>query len=460
MRHTTAGNGSYTHALVRNGLVLLSLLTIGAVAVHGTLVHERCNAAGHDKLVSFVRQGAAQLADLRRGRNAAATTGWETTDGSLTEQFRRWGWAVLHDENVIAVALLDAQGKPMTVMPQDTPIASESLAGIYGNEALVRAVPVRLGGREQSVWRVTAATRRDGSDASRTGLVLFAHRRSPLRDVGRSAIGLAAGMMGGGGLLVLGYGLWFRRRVGGPLLALAAAAERLDKCTPACLPVQRNDGIGTVARAIERLLKRANRSEDQAERLEETMNSRVADHTRQINAVLQQAERAVWIDPLTRLGNRRLLEDRLEKVFEAQKRSGRDMSIVMLDLDNFKKLNDTKGHSAGDEIMRFVGELVRGTIRPTDVGVRYGGDEFAIILVDTTPDKAAALAERFLRLFRQRAGVLDLDPPVSVSAGIASLLRDRPNSGKHLLDLADQALYKAKSRGKNTLYVGSQARAL
>ena len=184
------------------------------------------------------------------------------------------------------------------------------------------------------------------------------------------------------------------------------------------------------------------------------MNSRVADQTRQINAMLKRAERAVWIDPLTRLGNRSLLEDRLEKVFEAQRCSGQDLSIVMLDLDNFKKLNDTQGHVAGDEMLRFVGELVRGTIRPTDVGVRYGGDEFAIILVDTTPDKAAALAER-LRLFGQRAGVLGLDPPVSLSAGIASLLQDRPNSGKHLLRLADRALYKAKSRGKNALYVGS-----
>ena len=80
--------------------------------------------------------------------------------------------------------------------------------------------------------------------------------------------------------------------------------------------MERDDEIGTLARALEDLRKAANRSENHAERLQRTMNSRVIDQTRQINAMLQRAERAVWIDPLTRLGNRRLLEDRLEKNFE------------------------------------------------------------------------------------------------------------------------------------------------
>jgi len=255
--------------------------------------------------------------------------------------------------------------------------------------------------------------------------------------------------------LLLTYGIWLARRVRKPLGALAAAAGCLDTCAAPPLPVDRNDEIGVIARALEGLRRKVNRSEGQVERLERTMDSRVKDQTRQINAMLRRAERAAWIDPLTKLGNRRLLEDRLERVLEAQQRTGQDLTVVMLDLDHFKNLNDTLGHSVGDDMLRFVGELLRGALRPTDVAVRYGGDEFVIILVDTTPEDAAALTERLARLFRQRAAVLNLDPPVSMSAGVASLLQGRPSSGRNLLEMADQALYKAKSSGKSCLYAES-----
>ncbi len=443
---------SYTSAVIRHGAASLGLITLVAVIVHGVVLHERCQTLHRHKLESFVQQGVGQLADLGGQQNAAVTTSWSRSDGPVARQFRRWAWGVLGEQDVITVALLDEQGRLLDIVPQDAAIPRELIEGVDCREVSASVVPVGVGDRQESVWRVAAVTRRDGSAASQAGLLLFARLRPTLGEVARSAVGLAAAMVGGGGILLLIYGIWFARRVRKPLCALAAAAEDLDTRASPPLPVERNDEIGAIARALEGLRRKVNRSEGQVERLERTMDSRVKDQTRQINAMLRRAERAAWIDPLTKLGNRRLLEDRLERVFEAQQRTGQDMSMVMLDLDNFKNLNDTCGHSAGDDMLRFVGELLRGTLRPTDVAVRYGGDEFVIILVDTTPEDAAALTERLVRLFRQRAGVLKLDPPVSMSAGIASLLQSHPGSGKDLLEMADQALYKAKSGGKSCLY--------
>lgn len=435
----------------RNVAVVLSLITIVAVAVHAAVLHKHGQSSHRAKLEAFVRQGVGQLADLGRRHNAAKKTSWGTTTGPIAEQFRRWAWAVLQDEDVIAVALTDEQGRTLTKVPQDAAIPNEHFAGVGGDGVSARMVTVRLAELEKAVWRVAGVTRRSGSSASRAGVVLFAQVRPTSFEVARSVIGLAVAMVATAGVLVLVYGRWYARRIGRPLRTLAATADGLDSRSRKRLPTERNDEIGVVAQAIERLIKKVDRSEGRVERLERTMNSRVMDQTRRINAMLQRAERAAWVDPLTKVGSRRLLDDRLEKIFEGQQQTGEDMSIVALDLDNFKNLNDMRGHAAGDDMLRFVGDLLRGTLRPTDIAVRHGGDEFAVILLDTTPDEAAALTERLIRLFCQRAQVMALDPPVSMSAGIASMLRHRPQSGKDLLKLADQALYRAKARGKNRL---------
>jgi len=447
----TCLTGSLARTLVRHATVVLILLTIVVAAVQTVTLRRRDQEASRCMFESFVRQGAGQLADLGRRNNTAGETSWSTITGPFVEQFRRWAWGVLQHEDVIAVALLDEQGRPLITIPQDAGVPRDALTCTQQDDISARRMAVRLNDRQEPVWRVTAVARRAGSTASQAGLVLLARRRAAFCDAWESVAVLSAAVLGTGSVLLLTCGLWFVRRLGRPLRALADAAERLDRGNLPRFPVERNDEIGAVARAMETLASMVSRSEERATHLERSMNSRVMDQTRQINAELRRAERNIWIDSLTKLGNRRLLNDRLEDIFQAQKRSGLDLCIVMLDLDNFKNLNDTRGHSAGDEMLRFVGELFQGALRPADIGVRYGGDEFAIVLVDTTPDEASSIAERFVRLFHQRAAVMDLDPPVSMSAGIASMLRDCPQSGKHLVDLADRALYKAKSRGKNCL---------
>ncbi|MCK4660233.1 MAG: diguanylate cyclase [Phycisphaerae bacterium] len=450
---TTARNRTLTGTVIRSGLAMLALLTLVAVVVHAAVVYRQGVTSHRRKLEFFVRQGIGQLAELGGRQNTAMTTSWETTDGPLITQFRCWAWSVLRDEDVIGLMLLDEQSRPMITVPQDVEVPRESFAHGNGEDVAADLVMLPFGDRQELLWRVVAVTRRDSSADSQTGLVLYAHRRPTLREAGCSALWLAGALLAMDGGLMLIYGLWFRRRVSLPLSVMAIPPGSGAGAAPGHLPVERDDEIGHVARTIRDLIRHLERSEGHTERLEQTMHSRVNDQTRRINVMLQRAERASWVDPLTRLGNRRLLEERLERIFKAQQRTGQDLCMVMLDLDNFKNLNDTRGHAAGDRMIEFVGELLRGTLRPTDLGIRYGGDEFAVILLDTTPRAAAAFAERISRLFSQRAAVMNLDPPVSMSAGIASMLENRPNSGKHLLELADQALYKAKSGGKNRLCV-------
>lgn len=127
------------------------------------------------------------------------------------------------------------------------------------------------------------------------------------------------------------------------------------------------------------------------------------------------------------------------------------MTFILLDIDHFKTLNDALGHSAGDNLLSFTGELLRASLRGTDIGVRYGGDEFAIIMLGASPLEGSALAQRVVSLFAQQSALLGTVPPVSMSAGVASVVTGRTCSAESLVRLADQALYRAKRKGRNTV---------
>lgn len=151
-------------------------------------------------------------------------------------------------------------------------------------------------------------------------------------------------------------------------------------------------------------------------------------------------------DPLTGLYNRRYMEDSLERYISLAERNGGATSVLMIDLDNFKHLNDRHGHAKGDAVLRDVASQLIGGLRPSDVVCRYGGEELLVILPDCAHEDALAKAEQ-LRL--RIAGLSEVhDVPVSASFGVASI----PESSTSQTDLvahADAALYKAKHNGKN-----------
>ena len=125
----------------------------------------------------------------------------------------------------------------------------------------------------------------------------------------------------------------------------------------------------------------------------------------------------------------------------------------MLDVDNFKILNDTLGHKAGDELLWFIGELLQQCVRVEDLAIRLGGDEFALLLPGASARNAKTIADRMSRLFAQRAALLDVDPKPAISVGVASLLEHRPDSPEDLIQMADLALYSAKRGGKSQVVI-------
>lgn len=151
-------------------------------------------------------------------------------------------------------------------------------------------------------------------------------------------------------------------------------------------------------------------------------------------------------DPLTGLYNRRYMEDALERFVSLGERSGTSTAVLMLDLDNFKRLNDQHGHAKGDAVLRDVAAKLIGGLRPSDVVCRYGGEELLVILPDCSMEDAALKAET-LRL--RIEGVSELhDVPVSVSIGVAAI-PETSTSMADLVPMADAALYEAKRSGKN-----------
>ena len=167
------------------------------------------------------------------------------------------------------------------------------------------------------------------------------------------------------------------------------------------------------------------------------------------NAQLYETTRALADrDPLTGFFNHRYLHERLgEEILRAQ-RSGTPLTLLMIDLDDFKLVNDTLGHLFGDEVLRWAAEQMRGVLRGSDVPARYGGDEFAVILTDTAAEGAHEVAERIVAALRDRPYKAEGRGPVPVAAsiGVAAFPADGKGA-QALIAGADAALYRVKRRG-------------
>jgi diguanylate cyclase len=156
-------------------------------------------------------------------------------------------------------------------------------------------------------------------------------------------------------------------------------------------------------------------------------------------------------DPLTGAGNRRGLDAKLQDVVNLHGRSGAPASLVLLDLDHFKQVNDAHGHAAGDRILKSVTDIINLRIRVTDSLYRIGGEEFVVVLEGADVDHAAHLAEQLRTLVD--ANELVSDPSVTISLGVAELKsNESPNDWLHR---ADEALYQAKEAGRNSTSISA-----
>ncbi len=155
-------------------------------------------------------------------------------------------------------------------------------------------------------------------------------------------------------------------------------------------------------------------------------------------------------DELTGLANRRVVLDAIAREHSRQLRQGGNFSIVLIDLDHFKNINDTCGHLAGDAVLKEVSRRMASCVRPYDTVGRYGGEEFVVVAPSCDRSGAIVLTERILKSLRSTAIETDRGPvSVTVSCGIAVSSAAKALEPQELLHLADEALYRAKDRGRD-----------
>ena len=169
----------------------------------------------------------------------------------------------------------------------------------------------------------------------------------------------------------------------------------------------------------------------------------------QLAEMLSGAEKLARTDPLTNLPNRRAFLERLSDELHRARRNGAPLCLAYLDVDNFKQLNDQRGHLEGDGFLRLVASAVRDTVRETDVAARLGGDEFAVLFIDARRTAVEQLAQRLLlrvRALGERYPGLDLGASVGMAWYDAP-----PDDAERILKTADGAMYEAKTAGKHRI---------
>jgi diguanylate cyclase (GGDEF)-like protein len=178
-----------------------------------------------------------------------------------------------------------------------------------------------------------------------------------------------------------------------------------------------------------------------------------------IRSTITSLEQQAYIDRLTGLANRHVFEDQFAREWNACRRQNAPLSLIVVDLDHFKSINDKHGHPAGDDVLRHSARVLARSVRRSDLVARYGGEEFVVLAASCSLAAALAVAERFRAgLAEQPVSARGTKIPISASAGIASAdwTRDTPSN---LLCRADQALYEAKKSGRDAVWIHDPTRS-
>lgn len=186
------------------------------------------------------------------------------------------------------------------------------------------------------------------------------------------------------------------------------------------------------------------------------LNARLLGHLKRWQRMLdlrqskEQLQKMALTDALTGLGNRATFDMSMKQAVARTQRSGTAFSLLMIDLDYFKRFNDCYGHQAGDEVLRHVAKAIDNSARDSDICCRYGGEEFAVILPDTDAKNAQVLADRIHNQVAHASRKLRQSRlPITVSIGISCADRHQKTISTQLIEEADRALYQAKENGRN-----------
>jgi diguanylate cyclase (GGDEF)-like protein len=177
---------------------------------------------------------------------------------------------------------------------------------------------------------------------------------------------------------------------------------------------------------------------------------RIVDLQKELLETNKRLELLSITDGLTKLYNHRYFQDEMARAFEESQRYQRPLSLAIIDIDFFKKVNDAYGHAVGDEVLKAVAKIFQESIRATDLAARYGGEEFAVMMPETELDDALTFAEKIRTLIESTPFPTAVGPlHVTVSIGVAAVPRTKIHAAKEMVVAADKALYRAKRGGRN-----------
>ena len=369
-------------------------------------------------------------------------------DGDLTQAVVR---LQARYDRLFAVATLSASDQLEQVYPERPAYRSAAMAVL---ESSVRRAEVAspFDGETISVSGAIVPVNGGDSPGAQQALVLF--RTDDPWTPWNYEVALYAVVLGAIGFCFAGALIYFfDRRIASEFRYLASVADELPTC-PAEIPTitpGRWYETAAIGERFQELIEEIACTNARARRARRESEKEIRQRERGFDQELRRAHDKATMDALTRLRNRAFFEERLEPFFIDQRENARDLAAVMIDVDNFKQYNDLHGHQAGDMLLKFVGALLRGAVRPEDYAIRYGGDEFLLLLPDTGAGQASDIAERLVKLFGQYTGQLERAHSLSLSVGVASLQAHGAQTGHQLVARADQALYLAKRQGKNTV---------
>jgi diguanylate cyclase len=366
-----------------------------------------------------------------------------------------WDWAQsvvdtlkspLARERGVEIFLFDREGRVILRPP--------GAAG--GERPLALAALPRRGGDvlrwDDGARYLTAAWRLQAlAPAADLGWTVVA--RQPLEmamSAARSAreTALAFGVVGAVFAAMLAWGL--AGRISAPLARIARAANAVQAGNLATeIPLERG------SRELEGLCDALRGMTGALVQRELELERRVAERTQALSLASEALQRAnagleqlAMRDGLTGLLNRRAGSERLQQELARHRRSGRPLALALADIDHFKSVNDRHGHAAGDEVLRDVARCLQDACRATDVVVRWGGEEFLVLMPETAADGAAIAGDKLRAAVAAHAGAV----PVTLSLGLA-VPAQAWRTPEAALDAADQALYAAKAGGRNRVEV-------
>jgi len=384
-----------------------------------------------------------------------------------TDSLSRMAQTLANDRDIAYVAVLDAQGKPLltrtlsgaTVLPgmlanvrPDT--VSSGVQNLDGHRYLEMVAPV-IPPRKIDTPKVGGDPVSAGSGGAspivgyvRLGMNL-AGSQAKLRNNMIAALSVVGALVGIAILLTV----FLTRRLVAPMHLLARAARavgagRLD----VRLPARSGDEVGVLTQTFNHMIERLASSQAEVATYQRTLEQKVALRTKELEIATAQAYKLAQHDILTGLPNRALLNQRLKQIVAQASRDQQQVACLFLDFDHFKRINDTLGHDAGDQLLQAVAQRLTNAVRESDTVARLGGDEFVIVLPALDPSKATfeimtvltRVRESFLAPFR----LGEQTPTLTCSVGVSLYPIDADDPGG-LIKQADTAMYAAKDAGRN-----------